>query len=164
MLATLPPFELLERSGRPVTLETLRGRTFVADFIFTRCTGICPAMTARMARLRAELPAAVRLVSFTVDPEYDTPEVLSRYAQKWGATEDWLFLTGPPDALERLASEGFRLGLAPDPAADGDAPLVHSPRFVLVDGLGRVRGYYDSADETAMKSLVADARRLGTAR
>src|SRR5437762_2164248 len=89
-LGTLPDFRLVERSGRAVARADLRGQPWVADFIFTQCAGACPAMTARMARLRRELPAGVRSVSFTVDPGHDTPEALARYGSAFGADQDWL--------------------------------------------------------------------------
>src|SRR5712691_1817747 len=108
-LATLPAFRLVERSGRAVALADLRGQPWVADFIFTQCAGACPAMTARMARLRRELPAGIRSVSFTVDPAHDTAPVLARYAAAFGADEGWLFLTGPQADLYLLSTGGFKL-------------------------------------------------------
>src|SRR5712691_5934401 len=108
-LGTLPTFHLVERSGRAVGLVDLRGQPWVADFIFTQCAGVCPAMTARMARLRRELPAGVRSVSITVDPAHDTAPVLARYAAAFGADEGWLFLTGPQADLYLLSTGGFKL-------------------------------------------------------
>ena len=164
----LPAFFLTERSGRPVTLADLRGHPWVADFIFTRCAGACPAMTARMARLRRELPAGVRLVSFTVDPAHDTPEELARYAAGFHADADWLFVTGAQRDLYFLSTEGFRLAAMEVPPAQrqgaGDGPFLHSSKFALVDGEGFVRGYYDSTDEQALRALVADAGALGHGR
>lgn len=160
VLGQLPPFTLVERSRRPVSGEELRGRPWVAAFIFTRCGGACPAMTARMARLRRELPGEVALVSFTVDPAHDTPEVLDRYARAAGAGGDWLFLTGEREQLYRLAREGFKLGVEEVPPeqqdAWGDGPFLHSSHFVLVDRRGRVRGYYDSTEAAALESLRRD--------
>ncbi len=163
-LGALPPFSLQERSGRTVRLDDLRGQVWVADFIFTRCAGTCPAMTARLVRLRKEVPPEILFVSFTVDPRHDTPEVLARYARDFGADERWLFLTGSQDALYRLATEGFKLAaLAVPPEQQrtgGDGPFLHSSKFVLLDGGGRVRGYYDSEDETAMAQLIRDVKRI----
>ncbi|MEA2694933.1 MAG: hypothetical protein QOJ16_4320 [Acidobacteriota bacterium] len=159
-LGTVPPFALTNRDGRPVTLATLAGAPWIADFVFTRCAASCPMMTARMARLGEELPTGerVRRVSFTVDPVHDTPEVLARYAATFHAPADWLFLTGPEPDLHRLSREGFKLAID---VPKGDAgstqePILHSTRFVLVDGEGRIRGYYDGEDEEAMKKLVRD--------
>jgi cytochrome oxidase Cu insertion factor (SCO1/SenC/PrrC family) len=163
-LATLPAFTLVERSGRPVTLDSLRGRVWVADFIFTSCAGICPAMTARMARLRREVDPDIVFVSFTVDPARDTPAVLSRYATAVGAGEGWLFVTGPQKALYDLSVGGFKLAAMEVPAGEqapgGDGPFLHSSKFVLVDGAGAVRGYYDSDDGAEMAGLARDVARL----
>jgi cytochrome oxidase Cu insertion factor (SCO1/SenC/PrrC family) len=160
----LPPFSLQERSGRPVTLESLRGRIWIADFIFTRCGGACPQMTARMARLRREMPGDVVFVSFTVDPAHDTPEVLSSYAANFKAGEGWLFVTGSQKDLYALSTNGFKLAAMEVPPEEqtegGDGPFLHSPKFVLVDGSGQIRGYYDSTDEDEMKGLVDDVARL----
>lgn len=165
VLFELPPFALVERSGRPFTPADLRGRVSVVDFIFTSCGGQCPRMTARMSRLRGELPEAVRFVSFTVDPAHDTPAVLQRYAEALGAGERWLFVTGAQTELYRLATEGFKLAAMELPAgAPGDdGPFLHSAKFALVDGRGRVRGYYDSEDEQQVEALRRDARRLAGA-
>jgi protein SCO1/2 len=162
VLSALPPFSLVTKDGEAVTLESLRGRTWVADFIFTRCAGTCPAMTARMAELQKARPG-LALVSFTVDPENDTPEVLSRYARAAGALKTWLFVTGRRDAIYALSTQGFKLAAMEVPQGEqktGDGPFLHSSRLVLVDGLGRIRGYYDSEEAGAIKSLVADLERL----
>jgi protein SCO1/2 len=163
-LGSLPEFRLVERSGRPLSLADLRGRPWVADFIFTQCAGACPAMTARMARLRRDVPPDVQFVSFTVDPAHDTPEVLARYAASFRADEGWRFVTGPAKDLYALSVAGFKLAAMEVPrgeqAAGGDGPFLHSSKFVLVDGAGVIRGYYDSTEEAAMRTLVADAAAL----
>src|SRR3954452_18148656 len=152
----VPAFSLSNRDGRPVRLQDLAGAPWIADFIFTRCPASCPLMTARMARLERELPRdlGVRLVSFTVDPERDTPAVLERYAESYKAPGRWLFLTGPKEEIYRLSRQGFKLGIdfPPPGTTTGPAvePILHSTRFVLVDGQGRIRGYYDGFDEEAM--------------
>lgn len=159
VMSPLPSFALVEATGRTVTADDLRGRPWVADFMFTRCGGACPAMTARMAALRRQSPEDVVFVSITVDPAHDTPEVLGRYARRAGAGPGWLFLTGPQDALYRLAIEGFKLGVEevpPERQPRGDGPFLHSSHFVLVDGRGYVRGYYDSTDEDALVRLRRD--------
>ena len=102
----LPSFSLTGHHGEAVSRETFAGRVWVADFIFTRCGGICPAMTARLVQLRGEVPASVAFVSFTVDPEHDTPEVLSAYAKRARVSGDWRFLTGSREALYALSTEG----------------------------------------------------------
>lgn len=108
-LGELPSFSLTGHYGEAVSSETLGGQVWVADFIFTRCGGICPAMTARLVRLRGGVPAAVAFVSFTVDPEHDTPEVLAAYARGAGVSGDWHFVTGSREALYALSTGGFKL-------------------------------------------------------
>jgi cytochrome oxidase Cu insertion factor (SCO1/SenC/PrrC family) len=112
----VPDFTLTERSGRSVTLAELIGKVWMADFIYTECPdpNMCPLQSAHMARLQADWAAKpdVRLVSISVDPEHDTPEVLSEYAARFRADPDrWLFLTGAKEAIYRLALNGFHLGV-----------------------------------------------------
>jgi protein SCO1/2 len=160
VLSEVPEFSLINRDGRAVTLRDLAGAPWVADFIFTRCPATCPMMSARMARLNRDLPAdlAVRLVSFSVDPEHDTPEVLARYAESFKAPDRWLFLTGDRAEILELSEKGFKLGVAMElpPGTVAPEPIVHSTRFVLVDGEGRIRGYYDAFDEESMERLERD--------
>jgi cytochrome oxidase Cu insertion factor (SCO1/SenC/PrrC family) len=160
----VPDFTLIERDGSRVSLEDLAGRFWVADFIFTRCNGICPILTRRMASLARKLPDDdIRFVSFSVDPSWDTPEVLSGYAASSGVeTDRWLFLTGPRDDIHRLVGDGFHLSVAeraPDAGDDGEL-ITHSDRFVLIDPEGTIRGYYHGTDEEAVDRLIEDLRRL----
>jgi cytochrome oxidase Cu insertion factor (SCO1/SenC/PrrC family) len=146
-----------------VTQEDLEGRFWVADFIFTRCTGVCPTLTARMASLSRQLADApdIRLVSFSVDPDYDTPEVLRGYPGRV-ADARWLFLTGDAAEIYRLVGEGFRLNVAAGgPPGAGSGELVtHSDRFVIVDPDLNIRGYYHGADEEEVGRLATDLRAL----
>jgi protein SCO1/2 len=161
VLGTVPPFSLTERSGRPVRAEDLVGRVWVADFVFTRCPDVCPALTRRMARLQSlagDGADAVRLVSFSVDPSHDTPEVLRVYAAHAGARDDWLFVTGPRDAMATLLKDGFRVAFADD--GPPTAPITHSDRFVLVDRELRIRGYYHGGDAEDVERLAGDATAL----
>jgi protein SCO1 len=160
VLGRVPPFALTNRDGRRVALAGLAGAPWVADFIFTHCAASCPMMTARMARLERELPRRLgaRFVSFTVDPDRDTPPVLARYAESFAAPARWLFLTGGRDELHRLSRDGFKLAVdaaSPGPA-NAEEPILHSTRFVLVDRHGAIRGYYDGLDEESMKKLWRD--------
>jgi protein SCO1/2 len=161
----LPDFTLTERTGRIVTLAELRSQIWIADFIFTRCPGPCPLMSARMASLQQPLARMpdVRLVSISVDPEYDTPQVLREYAAKFSATDQWYFLTGNKPAIFNLAREGFHLAAQdnPDAASQPDqGPIIHSTKFVLVDRQARIRGYYDSTDGESLRQLLLDVQRL----
>jgi protein SCO1 len=161
VMGTLPAFTLTDRSGATVTPATLAGRPWIADLVFTRCQLSCPRMTERMASLGPRLAPGVRRVSVSVDPVHDTPAVLAEYARRHQAeAPDWLFLTGDEAEMRRLAVEGFKLGFAPADPTDPRAaqePVTHSTRFVLVDGQGRVRGWYDAFDEGALGRLLRDS-------
>jgi protein SCO1/2 len=161
-LGEVPDFGATAETGATVRRADLGGKVFIADFIFTTCAGICPGMTAKMKSLSERLrdEPRIRFVSFTVDPDHDTPEVLRRYALEHGADPArWSFLRIEKAGLRRLAREGFRLGVE-DGAAGAAEPILHSTRFVLVDTAGVIRGYYDSDEPGAMTALAADARRL----
>lgn len=170
----VPAFALVERSGRSVGLADLAGRPWVADFIFTRCTGTCPLLSSRMFAVQqalggeegAEETAApdVQLVSFSVDPDYDTPAVLAAYAERFKAdSERWWFLTGERQALYALIVDGFHLGVqaaSDDAVRAGSELITHSTRLVLVDRAGHIRGYYNAIEEDAVARLLADLRAL----
>lgn len=160
VLGAVPGFALRDQAGREVTLRGLAGHPWIADFVFTRCEMSCPLITERLAKLDRELPASppLRLVSVTVDPAHDRPEVLARYARQHGASPRWLFLTGEPDAVYSLVRQGFKLGVdvPPGDAANAAEAVTHSNRFVLVDGKGRIRGYYDAFDGEAVARLKRD--------
>jgi protein SCO1/2 len=161
VLGTLPEFALVERSGTPLGSGDLAGQVWIADFVFTHCPDFCPALTARMAGLQKTLPQgrnAVRLVSISVDPARDTPDVLRDYAARAGADERWLFLTGPRDAVAGLLRDGFKVAWADD--GPPTSPITHSDRFVLVDRTLRIRGYYHGTDADDLARLVRDAVRL----
>lgn len=156
----VPDFSLTERSGRTVSQKDLVGQVWIADFIFTSCAGTCPSMTETMRKLQEVLPREIRMVSFTVDPSRDTPQVLAEYANRYGADRDrWLFLTGPQDALYNLSIQGFKLALD-DTAGTAVEPITHSTRFVLVDKDGQIRGYYSGTEDEELKRLSADAKEL----
>jgi protein SCO1/2 len=175
----LPDFSLMDHHDQPLSRATLAGSVWIADFIFTRCAGQCPLMSAQMARLSEALQDVpeVRFISFSVDPAHDTPERLADYASSYGAGGDrWRFVTEAPRAGEagamaggggstsiaRLARQGFRLGVS----ADGteEEPITHSVRLVLIDQHGSIRGYYDATEAQAVAQLQADARRLARER
>lgn len=146
----LPDFTLTERSGRPVTKADLAGKVWVASFVFTRCTGPCPSVTATMTRLQAELKLAaepdLRLVTFTVDPTRDDPAELTKYAAKFGADPDkWLFLTGPEADIQSLLNKSFKIGAGPtkNPHPPAGQEIDHSTFLAVVDKSGTVRGYFD---------------------
>lgn len=159
-LGEVTEFSLTDATGAPFTLTRLAGKIWVADFIFTSCAGICPVMTGNMSALhdRFSSESGVEYLSVSVDPETDTPEVLANYAREHGADpQRWHFLTGPEDAIHRLAVEGFKVGSMGD-------PVFHSPHFILVDRAGRIRGYYDGTEEEAVERLAGDIELLLTER
>ena len=150
-----PDFSLTERSGENFSSGDLKGRVWIADFIFTSCAGQCPMMSSHMKKLQTLFPktTGLELVSFSVDPARDKPEALSQYADRYEAEKDrWFFLTGPLEEINQIL-KGFLLSKAEEPA-------MHSSRFILVDRTGQVRGYYDSTDSAAMNQLIRDARLL----
>ena len=129
----IPGFELIDETGRPFDGKSLEGKVWVADFIFTTCSGPCPRMSSLMRQVQQASSAMpdVKLVSFTVDPERDTPAALAQYAARYHAQpERWHFLTGPREALDRLTRDAFKLG-------NVDGQLVHSTRLVLLIGQGQ---------------------------
>jgi len=178
----VPAFVLTERSGRQVGLDDLRGLVWAADFIYTECTESCPTQSLQLAQLQGEFEATAnfRLVSFTVDPTHDTPDVLRRYAERYAAGPRWWFLTGDTRAIYCLAREGFRLGVsdpaAPELPACGQALhlsstpawashgskglIMHSARVVLVDRTASIRAYHLATDTESMSRLRANLRTL----
>ena len=159
---TVPAFTLLDQNGQPFDSGNLRGDVWVAAFVFTRCMGQCPVMLQALhARSGLAVPGGrPRIVAFTVDPEYDTPEVLAGLAADLGVElPEWVFLTGERDSIYQLARRGFLLGTEAS-GGSKEEPILHSSRLVLVDRQGRVRGYYDGIDGQAVATLRADARRL----
>jgi protein SCO1/2 len=159
-LWTLPDFTLTERTGQAVTLADLKGKVWVADFFYSTCPGPCPMLSSRLSSLQDKLGAddRIRLVSISSDPEKDTPEILQQYAARFRATERWLFLTGPKQAIHDLAFTGFKLPIAETPA--GAEPIIHSTRLVLVDQTGAVRAVYEGIGSDSTEQIVRDVRRL----
>ena len=156
----VPEFQLIAQDGRPFDSQVLAGKIWVADFIYTTCPGPCPRMTSQMREVQdavLKIPD-VRLVSFSVDPANDTPAVLAAYAKEHGAAPSiWYFLTGSVATLQTLDRDAFKLG-------DMNAAMQHSTRFVLVDRQGRIRGYYDTSESSAIPKVIADIRALAEER
>jgi protein SCO1/2 len=153
----VPDFSLTDQAGQPFhSDQRLNGHVWVADFIFTNCMGPCPRMSTQMNQIQRALADApeVRYVSFTIDPDRDTPEVLAQYGRRYKADPaKWHLLTGTRAELRKLNWDTFHLG-------DVNGQLEHSTRFVLVDAKSRIRGYYDSSEPQNIDTLIADARRL----
>lgn len=161
---TLPDFSLTAVTidgTSPFDAKTLRGRAWIADFVYTRCAGPCPMLTARMEGLQKRLPKSIGLLSFTVDPDHDSPEVLSVYARQFHADpQRWFFLTGEKSELIRLVRDGFLLPVAENASAQPGERVAHSTKFVLIDSSGRLMGWYDGDDDKSLEKLEADAKKL----
>jgi protein SCO1 len=157
ILFDVPDFQLTDQQNRDVSLQSLKGHPWIAAFIFTRCPGPCPVMTREMAEMQASLPAEGRLVSFTLDAEYDTPDVLQRYAEQYKAdAARWHFLTGEQDVITRIA-DAMKIY-----ARRGPTPIdiEHGTHFVLVNPDGKVHNYYRHDDPDARAQLLKDAAAL----
>jgi protein SCO1/2 len=159
----MPPFELRDQTGAVVTHDALRGHVVIASFIFTRCPTVCPLMTMKMRRVQDRTSDArdIKLLSFSVDPGHDTPEVLAEYAAGHGADPArWRFLTGDIEVIRRIA-DALMLALDVRGQLPNGAPdLVHAEHFVLLDPELRIRGFYDSSDAKRIERMLRDARRL----
>ena len=143
-------FTLIERSGEPFESDSLRGKVWVASFFFVTCPGICLKMNQTIADLQKELDPEVRFVSITVDPDNDTPESLRAYADRLGANDRWLFLTGSMRDIQDVANDSFQVAAA---------PAAHSERLMVVDRQGRVRGSFmvsEGAQMTLLKRKIAE--------
>jgi len=157
-LYAAPDFSLTDQNNNTVTTQSLRGRVWVAAFIFTNCAGPCPMMSQKMAQLQETVPdPRVMLVSFTVDPQRDTPQVLRQYADTFGADHSrWLFLTGSEEQMMETARTMYITAI---PATD-DSPIIHSEKLLLVDAAGKIRGIYRSSEAEDLEQLATDAKHL----
>jgi protein SCO1/2 len=165
VLATLPPFSLTDESGQKFGTDQLIGKTWIGNFIFTRCPSTCPVQTANLTRLQRRLKKLdgwenIQLISFTVDPNYDTPDILADYAKRADADpEHWHFLTGSREDIWSLCKKGFKLAVA-DVPPKADNLIMHSPMFVLVDGQGRIRGFFDGTKQDGITAIFASLQQL----
>lgn len=167
VLGEVPPFTLIDQTGAPFSDRDLAGIPWIATFVYSTCPGPCPRVIEKVqaADRRLSHDPRIRLVSVTVDPVADTPDVLAIYGRNRGIDpERWKLLTGDPDAVFALVRGGFKLGVERDDSASPDVgPVIHSLMAVLIDGKRQVRGYYDTNDPEAMDRLVADSRNLADA-
>jgi protein SCO1/2 len=158
ILWEVPPFAFADANGHATTASALRGHVWIADLIFTRCVTMCPIITSRMNLLRRSIRSGdIRFVSFSIDPEHDTPAVLRDYAARWDADPRWLLLSPPPGKQMEFA----QAMQAPFEHTEMPRePILHTTQFYLIDQLGRVRGLYSSLDDAAVRRLAADATLL----
>jgi protein SCO1/2 len=155
----VPVFQLVNQDNQSFGTEQLRGKIWIADFVYTSCPGPCPMISSRMGELQKPLKDTdVKLATFSVDPQHDTPTVLRDYAARLNAEPGrWNFLTGDKGTIYRLARDGFKLATMEDPQGPGP---IHSTRMVLVDRRGSIRGYYDALEADAVTRLLADTHHL----
>ncbi len=160
VLGTMQRFELVDERGLPFGSAELAGRIWVASFVFTRCGTACPAITAKMKQVQdraRQLGSAFHLVSFSVDPEHDTPPILAAYARQHGASPRlWSFLTGPPGAVRSAVSEGLKVSMGRERDDGATADISHGTHLVLVDGRGQVRAYYDPDEPGVVDRVLRD--------
>jgi protein SCO1/2 len=150
VLGTVPAFHLTDQEGRPFGTDDLRGKVWIADFIFTACQGSCPLLTQKMAEVAhrtRQLGPDIHLVSLTVDPERDTPARLLEYAGRYRASpRKWSFLTGGMDAIQTAVTDGFKVGMGREKSGDF-WEIFHGEQLVLVDRRLRIRGYFSATPE-----------------
>ena len=163
VMGNVPEFKLTDQDGNSYGTDQLKGQVWVANFIFTTCKSTCPEQTQKMQEIQqilklqeANNPAldGIKLISFTVDPNTDTPETLKKYADSNDADQaTWKFLTGSREAIWELCEKGFKLPVAED-KDNTDSPIAHDPRFVLVDRQMRIRGYFNVTDKLGMDKFT----------
>ena len=153
---TVPDFEFTDSNGETITRDDMEGKVWVADFIFTTCTMACPIMTGNMNIIHKSFKDNnnVRIVSISVYPEYDTPDILKDYASRYNANTDrWHFLTGPEESVKKIIKTGFKIG-------DYEDIIFHSEKFALVDISGNIRGYYSGMKTDEISQLKKDINKL----
>lgn len=155
----LAPFVAVDQSARKLSDRDLRGYVWIVDFVFTRCRGLCPLLSARLASLRDQVKdERTRFVSFTIDPEHDSPGALTAYARRWGPDDSrWRLLRTDRATLSRVVT-------SLDPVAAGGLDLAtHSDRFFLIDRAGIVRGSFFSGDGSDRQCLLKTVARFSGA-
>ncbi|MDB5274783.1 MAG: hypothetical protein JWO58_3150 [Chitinophagaceae bacterium] len=158
---TVPPFQLTSQEGKAFSSESLKGKIYVANFIFTRCEAQCKDMSNQLIRVQEAFKedSIVSIVSFTVDPEYDTVSVLKAYAEQHQAMPDkWIFLTGAKEYIYKLGQTGFFVSTMED--KDQPVNFIHSEKFILVDQHGWIRGFYDGTDQKEVDRLITEIKVL----
>lgn len=166
VLGTVHDFILTNQLGTAVSLKDLEGKPWVASVIFTRCPGPCVVTSRNFGRIQSGLPGdlSLRIVSITTDPEFDTPAVMKRYGDRFGADpKRWWLLSGLKPVIARLATNDLMLVVLDKPKAERTAPedlFLHSTRFILVDAHSRVRGVYDGESSDASRQVYGALRTL----
>lgn len=160
----LPAFTLMDQRGVEIRDADLKGRVLIVDFIFTSCPDVCPLLTQQLAGIRKELQprASLAFVSFSVDPEHDTPERLKQFAAQHRADHaDWYFLTGPLELVREVVTRGFKQAMQAEPVVPGKPRnVLHGTHFVLVDRSGQIRGFFRNDSEGTAQLQKAAAQLL----
>ncbi|WP_421383812.1 SCO family protein [Bacillus salacetis] len=157
-------FSAVNQDGEAVTLEDIEGDIWIADFIFTNCDTVCLPMTANMSQLQKKLKDSglekeVKLISFSIDPEHDTPEALTEYSQRYDADlNQWSFLTGySQEEIELFANRSFN---TPAAKAEGSNQFVHGTSFYLVSENGTVLKQYEGVSDPPFEEIISDIKKL----
>lgn len=157
VLGAAPEFQLVDSNGEAFRSAQLKGKPWIASFFFTSCKATCPTLMGALARFREQNVTSrgqYSIASISVDPSYDTPEVLRSFASKFSAGEaDWKLLTGDRAVVENLITDGFKVGTK-------EEPLLHTNRFLLFDGEGHLRGAYNGMEPEQVRSLQSDLASL----
>lgn len=158
----IPDFQFTRQDGASFTKQEMLGQVTIANFIFTRCPTICPVFTMKMQRVAEQTDSKIQLISFSVDPEYDTPERLAAYAAKHRAdTKRWHFLTGDYQEVKETVEGALKISMEREGVDENGVPdIVHGTHFVLFDSLGQIRGYYNSDDVERIAAMIGDAESL----
>jgi len=154
----IAPFFLTNQNGKTITQDTYKDKIYIADFFFTTCQTICPIMTDHMVEIQQELEddREVLLLSHSVIPEYDTPQILKEYALKKGVNDTkWNLVTGTRKDIYTLARKSY-LAVKDLPGTKDDLDMVHTENFMLIDKKQQIRGYYDGTAKDDIKRLLKD--------
>jgi protein SCO1 len=164
VLGQMSEFTLTNQDHQNVTLASLHGDVWIADVIFTRCAGQCPIMSSHMRTIQDALPAGlpIKLISFTTDPDFDTPSVLKQYGARFSAHDgQWMFLTGTKASLRQATVDGLKLSVMENSGqGDPGALFIHSEKLVVLDQDGRIRGYFDGETDEGTSQALAAAKNL----
>ena len=158
---TIPPFKFINQYGDSISDKNLDDKIYVADFFFTSCPSICPVMQRNMLTVYNEFKNtnSIKIVSYTIDPKYDSVAVLKKYADKLGVEGNtWWFLQGAKDFTYQLAEKNYLVAVKQDNTVKGG--YTHQGYFVLVDKQKRVRGAYDGTNPQQVAQLIDDIKTL----
>ncbi len=158
---TITPFKFTNQNNKPISEKDVKGKIYVADFFFTRCGSICPKMSSQLTRVQNAFKdnQGINILSFSIDPEHDSVEVLKNYANQYKAIDgQWHFLTGTKDDIYKLGVKGFKISVGDGKEVTPD--YFHSSRLILIDREGRIRGYYNGVSRDDVDKLILEIKVL----